>query len=117
MTVASLTAPAFAQPPARSPAQSAAQPPAQPAAPAPTGLVVGSGNFFSPIVRDLDKAVAFYRDGIGLDVQGAPSSADDNLPLRNMFGLPDAHIRWTIARPHGMRTGVEIIEISGAGGG
>ena len=37
-----------------------------PAGPAPTGLVVGSGNFFSPIVGDLGKAVAFYRDGLGL---------------------------------------------------
>jgi hypothetical protein len=27
-----------------------------PTGPAPTGLIVGSGNFFSPIVADLDKA-------------------------------------------------------------
>jgi len=33
---------------------------------APTGLVVGSGNYFSPIVADLEKAIAFYRDGLGL---------------------------------------------------
>lgn len=82
----------------------------------PAGLVVGSGNFFSPIVRDLDAAVAFYRDGIGFEVQGAPSDADANLPLRNMFGLPDARIRWIVARSPGMSTGVEIVEISGAGG-
>src|SRR5207244_13406315 len=44
--------------------------------PAPTGLIVGSGNFFSPIVSDLDKAIAFYRDGIGLDITGNPSNAD-----------------------------------------
>jgi catechol 2,3-dioxygenase-like lactoylglutathione lyase family enzyme len=87
-----------------------------PSGAAPSGLVVGSGNFFSPIVADLDAAVAFYRDGLGLDVQGPPADADDNLPLRNMFGLPDARIRWTIARPPGMSTGVEIVEISGAGG-
>lgn len=87
-----------------------------PTGPSPTGLVVGSGNFFSPVVADLDAAVAFYRDGLGLDVQGPPADADDNLPLRNMFGLPDARIRWTIARPPGMSTGVEIVEISGAGG-
>lgn len=86
------------------------------AAPAPTGLVVGSGNFFSPIVRDLDRAVSFYRDGIGFEVQGSPSSADDNPALRNMFGLPDARIRWTIARTPGIDGGVEIVEISGADG-
>jgi catechol 2,3-dioxygenase-like lactoylglutathione lyase family enzyme len=83
-------------------------------APQPTGLIVGSGNFFSPIVSDLDKAIAFYRDGLGLDVQGAPSNAEQNAPLRNMFGLPDAALRWTVARPAAMRTGVEIVEIKKA---
>ncbi len=51
---------------------------AQQAAPAattaPTSLVVGSGNYFSPIVRDLDKAIAFYRDGLGLEVQARPAT-------------------------------------------
>jgi catechol 2,3-dioxygenase-like lactoylglutathione lyase family enzyme len=83
-------------------------------APEPTGLIVGSGNFFSPIVSDLDKAIAFYRDGLGLDVQGAPANAEQNAPLRNMFGLPDAQLRWTVARPAAMRSGVEIVEIKKA---
>jgi catechol 2,3-dioxygenase-like lactoylglutathione lyase family enzyme len=87
-----------------------------PTGPAPTGLIVGSGNFFSPIVADLDKALAFYRDALGFDVQGAPANADANVALRNMFGLPDAQLRWSIGRPAGMRTGVEIVEISKAGG-
>ena len=82
----------------------------------PTGLVVGSGNFFSPIVSDLDKAIAFYRDGLGLDASGTPSSAEANPALRNMFGLPDAQIRWLVARPPAMRTGVEMVEVSKAGG-
>ena len=81
------------------------------AGPAPTGLVVGSGNFFSPIVADLDRAIAFYRDGLGLDVTGTPANADANPALRNMFGLPDAQLRWTIGRPPAMRTGVEIVEV------
>jgi hypothetical protein len=48
-----------------------AQAPAAPAptGPAPTGLIVARATF-SPIVSDLDAAVAFYRDGLGLDVQG-----------------------------------------------
>jgi hypothetical protein len=79
--------------------------------PAEATLVVGSGNFFSPIVADLEKAVAFYRDGLGLEVTGDASNADTNPALRDMFGLPDAKIRWQIARPAAMRTGVEIIEI------
>jgi catechol 2,3-dioxygenase-like lactoylglutathione lyase family enzyme len=90
--------------------------PAPPSGPAPSGPIVGSGNFFSPIVGDLDKAIAFYRDGIGLDVAGAPANADANPALRNMFGLPDAQIRWSIGRPPAMRTGVEIVEIKNAGG-
>jgi len=93
-----------------------AQSPAAAPDAAPAGLVVGSGNFFSPIVRDLDKAVAFYRDGLGLDVQGAPANADANPALRDMFGLPDAQLRWQIGRPPAMRTGVEIVEITKAGG-
>src|SRR5580765_5851301 len=80
------------------------------------GLVVGLGNFFSPIVSDLDKAIAFYRDGIGLDIQGAPANADQNPALRNMFGLPDAQLRWSVARPQAMRTGVEIVEVKRAEG-
>ena len=70
---------------------------------AQNGLIVGSGNFFSPIVSDLDKAIAFYKDGIGLDVMGAPANAEQNAPLRNMFGLPDASLRWTVARRPAMR--------------
>src|SRR4051812_48710280 len=83
---------------------------------AQNGLIVGSGNFFSPIVSDLDKAIAFYRDGIGLEVTGAPANADDNAPLRNMFGLPDAKLRWTVGRPPASRAGVEIVEVSKADG-
>jgi catechol 2,3-dioxygenase-like lactoylglutathione lyase family enzyme len=88
---------------------------AQPGA-TPAGLVVGSGNFFSPIVASLDEAVAFYRDGLGLTVQGQPGDAAQNPALRAMFGLPDAKIRWAIARPPATMGGVEIIEITDAGG-
>jgi catechol 2,3-dioxygenase-like lactoylglutathione lyase family enzyme len=87
----------------------------QPAAPL-SGLVVGSGNYFSPIVRDLDAALAFYRDGLGLEVQGAPGDASANPALRDMFGLPDAKIRWAIARTPAAPGGVELVEIANAGG-
>src|SRR5512143_3591274 len=87
-----------------------------PAAPAPTGLVVGSGNFYSPIVADLEKAVAFYRDGLGFDVQGEPTNFDDNPQLRAMFGLPDSRFRQQIGRAPPTPGGVEIVEISKAGG-
>ena len=85
---------------------------------AQNGLIVGSGNFFSPIVADLDKAIVFYKDAIGLDVMGTPANAEQNAPLRNMFGLPDASLRWTVARPPqgAGRGGVEIVEIKKAEG-
>jgi catechol 2,3-dioxygenase-like lactoylglutathione lyase family enzyme len=102
-------------------AQPASQPPAQaappPAGPAPTGLVVGNGNWFSPIVADLDKALVFYRDGLGFETMGAPGEATGTAPLMNMFGLPpEAKLHYQIARPPASRTGVEIVEVSGAGG-
>jgi catechol 2,3-dioxygenase-like lactoylglutathione lyase family enzyme len=98
-----------------------AQPAPQPAGttppgPAPTGLVVGSGNFYSPIVANLEEAVAFYRDGIGFDVQGDPTNADTNPQLMKMFGLPDARLRQQIGRAPPTPGGVEIVELSGAGG-
>ena len=96
-------------------AQAPSQPP-PPAGPAPTGLIVGSGNFFSPIVADLDKALRFYRDGLGFETTGAPGEASGDAPLLKMFGLPDAKLRYQIARPPASRTGVEIVEVSGAGG-
>ena len=82
-----------------------------PPGPAATGLVVGSGNFYSPIVADLEKAVAFYRDGIGFEVRGEPTNADANPQLRAMFGLPDAHLRQQIGRAPPTPGGVEIVEI------
>jgi catechol 2,3-dioxygenase-like lactoylglutathione lyase family enzyme len=94
----------------------AQQPSSAPGA-GPSSIVIGSGNYFSPIVRDLDKAIAFYRDGLGLEVAGPPGDASANPALRNMFGLPDAKIRWAIARTAAAAGGVEMVEISGAGGG
>jgi catechol 2,3-dioxygenase-like lactoylglutathione lyase family enzyme len=95
-------------------AQPAAAPPQN--GPPPTGLVVGSGNYFSPIVPDLDKAVAFYRDGLGLDAPGGPNDLSSNAPLMDMFGLPNAKLRQQIARTPALAGGVEIVEISAANG-
>ena len=85
-------------------AQPVATPPS-PTGPAPTGLVVGSGNFYSPIVANLEDAVAFYR-AVGFEFQGEPANADANLPLRQMFGLPDAKLRYQIGRAPGIPGGV-----------
>jgi catechol 2,3-dioxygenase-like lactoylglutathione lyase family enzyme len=80
---------------------------------AATGLVVGSENLFSPIVGSLERALAFYRDGVGLQAAGAPSNADIHAPLRHLFGLPDARLRWAVVRPPAVTSGIEIMEISG----
>lgn len=80
---------------------------------APAGLVVGSGNYFSPIVANLEKAIAFY-GAIGFQFQGEPSTADANPQLRAMFGLPDARLRYQIGRAPSIAGGVEIIEVSKA---
>jgi hypothetical protein len=84
-----------------------------PAGPAPTGLAVGSGNYFSPVMADLEKAVAFY-GAIGFQFQGEPANADANPALRAMFGLPDARLRYQIGRAPSIAGGVEIIEVSKA---
>jgi catechol 2,3-dioxygenase-like lactoylglutathione lyase family enzyme len=93
-----------------------AQPPqGGPPALAPTGLVVGSENFFSPIVANLDEAVAFYRDGIGFQIEGEPRTADTSALLQ-MYGVPDSRLRWQTARAPRVQGGVELVEISSAGG-
>ncbi len=84
--------------------------------PTPTGIVVGSGNYFSPITANLEKAVVFYRDGLGLDAEAAPSDLTSNAPLMAMFGLPNAKLRQQIARTPAVAGGVEIVEISAGNG-
>ena len=93
-----------------------AQAPAATTGPTPTGIVVGSGNYFSPITANLEKAVAFYRDGLGLDAEAAPSDLTSNAPLMAMFGVPNAKLRQQIARTPAVAGGVEIVEISAANG-
>ena len=79
-------------------AQAQSATPVATAGPPPTGIVVNSGSFFSPIVQDLGRALSFYGEGLGFDVSGQPG--EGNPALRDMFGLPDAKISWLwAARP------------------
>jgi catechol 2,3-dioxygenase-like lactoylglutathione lyase family enzyme len=80
--------------------------------PRPSGLVVGSGNFFSPIVANLERSVALYREGLEIEGAANAATADDNAALRNMFGLPQGKIRWSVVRPAGLQAGLEIVEIA-----
>ncbi len=73
--------------------------------------VAGSGNF-SPIVADLDKAVAFYQDAIGLEIPANAASRawGNDSALMNFLGLPAAQIRFVTARIPGSTMGVEIVD-------
>jgi len=91
-----------------------AQAPAPPPGAAPPGdVVVGSGNF-SPIVQDLDKAIEFYGSLLGLTVPPAPAPGprpfSTDPAIRNMFGMPNAQLRWVVARVPGSTLGVEMVE-------
>lgn len=81
---------------------------------AATALVVGSENLFGATVASLDRSLAFYRDGVGLQVASTASTADRNAPLGQLFGLSDARLRWAVAHPAAMTAGVEMMEISGS---
>src|SRR5262245_50303289 len=86
--------------------------PAPGAAP-PGDVVVGSGNY-SPIVNDLDKAIEFYGNLLGLTVPPAqapgPRPFSTDPAIKNMFGIPSAQLRWVVARIPGPNLGVEMVE-------
>ncbi len=70
--------------------------------------VVGVGNF-SHIVRDMDRAVAFYRDVLGLEVTvNAPFSP--NPAIMRLGNTPGAQSRMMQLRVPGSDLGVELIE-------
>jgi len=79
----------------------------------PGDVVVGSGNY-SPIVSDLDKAIEFYGNLLGLTVPPAqapgPRPFSTDPAIRNMFGVPSAQLRWVVARVPGPNLGVEMVE-------
>ena len=74
-----------------------------------TNLVVGSEHLVGLTVASLERALAFYRDGVGLPAAGT-SNGDNNPPVRQLFGLPDAHLRSAVARPPAMTAGIDIME-------
>lgn len=89
---------------------------AAPALPLPPGdVVVGSGTY-SPIVADLDKAVEFYGGLLGLAVPAptpGPRPFSTDPAILNMFGMPEAQLRWVTARIPGATVGVEMVEAKG----
>jgi predicted enzyme related to lactoylglutathione lyase len=80
------------------PAQTAAEP----------GLITGIGNF-SHIVASLDRSIQFYRDVIGLELEGAPRvfSGTEAMKVGN---TPGAQSLFAALKVPGSAMGVEVIE-------
>lgn len=79
-----------------------------PAAPAPAAGVTGVGNF-SHIVADMDRALKFYRDVLGLEVtQDQPFSP--NPAIMKLGNTPGAQSRFIALRVPGSDMGVELIQ-------
>ena len=70
--------------------------------------VVGVGNF-SHIVRDMDRAVAFYRNVLGLDVT-ANVPFSPNPPIMRLGDTSGAQSRMMQLRVPGSDLGIELIE-------
>jgi catechol 2,3-dioxygenase-like lactoylglutathione lyase family enzyme len=75
---------------------------------ASTADVLGVGNF-SHIVRDMDRAVAFYRDVLGLEVTANVPFSPNPLIMR-LGNTPGAQSRMMQLRVPGADIGVELIE-------
>jgi predicted enzyme related to lactoylglutathione lyase len=66
---------------------------------------------FSPIVADLDRTMAFYRDVLELEIATEPPPTWDAEPwLRGLHGTPDAAIRFATAKIPGVNWGIEMVE-------
>jgi catechol 2,3-dioxygenase-like lactoylglutathione lyase family enzyme len=77
----------------------------------PSDVVIGSGNF-SPIVKDLDRSLEFYRNllGVAPPANAAPLAFGADPALLNFLGTPTAQIRFSTVRIPGSTMGVEIVE-------
>jgi predicted enzyme related to lactoylglutathione lyase len=71
--------------------------------------VVGAGNF-SHIVENLDRSVAFYRDGIGLEGPATERPFDPNPAIMKMGNTVGAQSRLAVLRVPGFSMGLELIE-------
>jgi len=80
-----------------------------PPAPAPQSFITGVGNF-SHIVADLDKALAFYRDVIGLQPNAPPGSFSGNPAIMRLGNTLNAQSRFVALSVPGSAVGVELIE-------
>ena len=82
-------------------------PPAEPAG----DVVIGSGSF-SPIVKDLDKSLEFYRNLLGVNAPAAatPTPFGADPALVNFLGTPTAQVRVGTVRIPGTTMNVELVD-------
>lgn len=79
------------------------------AAPAIAQEVTGLGNF-SHIVTNLDKAIAFYHDALGLELVAPARPFDPNPIIMKLGDTPGAQSRMVQLKVPGSAVGVELIE-------
>jgi predicted enzyme related to lactoylglutathione lyase len=71
--------------------------------------VTGVGNF-SHIVANLDRAMEFYRDLIGLEMPAKPGAFSGNPAIMNLGNTAGAQSRFAALKVPGSALGVELIE-------
>jgi catechol 2,3-dioxygenase-like lactoylglutathione lyase family enzyme len=76
---------------------------------APASPVAGVGNF-SHVVADLERSLAFYRDVIGLEVNGAVRPFEANPAIQRLGNTGRSQSRFVTLKAPGADLGVEIIE-------
>jgi len=76
---------------------------------APSSHVLALGNF-SHIVADLDRSVAFYRTGLGLEPAGPVRPFEANAAIQRAANVMGAETRYVVMKVPGSTLGVELIE-------
>jgi catechol 2,3-dioxygenase-like lactoylglutathione lyase family enzyme len=71
--------------------------------------IVGVGNF-SHIVSNLDRSLAFYRDALGMETDGAVRPFQGDPAILKMGNTPGAQSRYVPLKAQGAALGVELIE-------
>jgi len=83
---------------------------------APEGPVVGVGPFLH-MVADLDKSIAFYRDTLGLKLNGPEGDHpfSSNPAVANLYGVPGKQFRAAVLAIPGSDMGIELAQWQDAG--
>ena len=77
--------------------------------PAAGAAVIAIGNF-SHIVANLDRSIAFYRDGLGLEPTAPLGPFEPNVAIMRAGNVMGAQTRYTVLKVPGSTLNVELIE-------